>query len=437
MDQETMSNSSHMSYAEQAREARAKARAPFRALYGADLSLDLGHDNLAQAANALGQSLHPMTPSKMLPVRETMNATPMVHGEHTSDEEDGEESIENRRIAMPNLKPMEHIVLLPLIPMIRDIYDNIIIKHKTPINGFLKNDGVHVTFIEQMDTMINELKMLSDHQDLITDISSTQQSESDDIKAKWAMACSSKCLFLQQFLEKTRPADKHVVIFARPGRMLDIIESILRKYNYVYNRPDRPSQSDSNTFGLLKVTLLTTAEVEGGLPHNYIHNRADVVIAFDDTFSGKSEHYSKYLRTSLFESGKLAPLISLVVASSAQHIEFCLPRNINPIERKLWLVDIVTQTRKKVGQLDENYPAPEEAAAAVVHYLHNVGNGSEWPLAANLDINDVDLPINLYTQKSVDPHTQNWDNISWQAPPLQGTMKRTLVRAMHIAKTRD
>jgi hypothetical protein len=406
------SASSKMSFAELAMQARDKVRARFE-IPPAATNIEL-----------LSTSPVPNISHQMLPVRENIaGMPPMASMEENPDDDEQPSETPEITIRFPPMNPTEHVILLPLAAMVRNVYKATITNRRRDIMAFLNSEEMEPRVVEQMDSMVEELKMLTDHQDLITDMSLTQSNVPDEHQAKWAETCSTKCLFLRYLLDKLRKAEKHIAILARPGRMLDILESILKVNGFIYERPDRPSRSNNRAIGPLKVTLLPTG-LNGG---QYVVNRADAVIAFDETFR-VAERYSKILRTHLYEPGRLSPLISLVVAYSAEHLEICLPIFDDPIERKICLVNFIAQKRESLGELDEGLLEPKQAAAAIAQYLHF--DGPSWPLPKNPDITGLkDSDPNHQQQLQAGIFSQSQVQEPLPAMTPHGPTKRTLVGA--------
>jgi hypothetical protein len=411
------SASSKMSFAELAKQARDKVRARFE--------VSPAVTNIKR----LSSSPAPNMSHQMLPVRENVAGMPPPSSMEDNPDDD-EQPSENGEVilSLPAMKPTDHVILLPLASMVRNVYKATITNRKREIMAFLNGEEIDPRVLSQMDAMVEELKMLTDHQDLITDMSLTQSTVPDEHQAKWAETCSTKCLFLRYFLDNMRREEQHVAILARPGRMLDILESILKVHGFIYERPDRSSRSNNRAVGPLRITLLPTG-LNGG---QYVVNRADVVIAFDETFR-LSERYSKVLRTHLYEPGKLSPLISLVVAYSAEHLELCLPKFKDPIERKICLVNFIIQKRDKVGDLDEGLLWPQQAAATVAEYLRV--NNSTWPLPQNPDITGLEVQDSSQQQQiQSGSTTQSQSQEPLPAMTPHGSTKRTLVRFSHPSR---
>jgi hypothetical protein len=345
---------------------------------------------------------------------------PPASVEETQDDDDQLSDPGLFTLQSPELKSTDHVVLLPLASMVRNVYEATLKARQREITSFLNNGEVGPRVLDQLDSMVEELKKLTDHQDLITDMTLTQSAVPDEHQAKWAETCSTKCLFLRHFLENMRRHEQHVAILARPGRMLDILESILKVHSFIYERPDRPSRPNPRAAGPLRITLLPTG-LNGG---QYVVTRADAVIAFDETFR-VSERYSDVLRTHLYEPGRLSPLILLVVAYSAEHIDLCLPKLPDPNDRRELLVHFIVQKHKVVGDLAEGIPLPDESATAVARYLQS--DNSVWPLPTNADITGLEVEADRQRLIQSCMVTQSQDHLYLPAMTPHYTTKRTLV----------
>jgi hypothetical protein len=418
-DQETVSSSSQIDYAALAMAARDKARVKYDQSPGLR---DLEKPQGPLTADA---------PSQMLPVRENSNVitTSITPMDEASDEDESQSSFSNGTRHISASTSMERIVFLPLPSMVRDIYFTELKRHKNQIRSFLGNDNIDQNILDQMNAMVEKLNMITDHQDLPYEESSTQQSLTDDQTVKWATTCSPKCLFLQHLLRRLRIHARDIAIVARPGRMLDILELVLKEDRQIYNRLDRPGQSNARNIGGLTVTLIPSG-MNGGQD---LINRADAVIAFDDT-SRMAARFSNVVERS--DRGLPSPVISLVVAFSPDHIDLCLPQDMDPVERTLSLVDFIVRTREGLGQLSAEFPSPEEAAAAVAGYMpSSVDEDAAWPLQLNLAIPGLGFPIYHHIEKPLNlaTHPQGL-YVSEQSTP-HGAMKRSLVSLIHPPTT--
>ncbi|KAG4035356.1 hypothetical protein MFRU_001g01270 [Monilinia fructicola] len=308
-------------------------------------------------------------------------------------------------ISVRNLARNEFIVPLPMMSQIRDVYDNTIRNRKKEIMSFLGESTTPDS--DSMEMMIEELKLICDHQDLIVEESSTQSLD-DSAQARYAVTISTKFLFVQQFLESLRQAKVHVVIVARDA-ILPILEALFRSQHYSYSRPDTsmimPGNPGEPEKDLMQVTLLPTwIDVR-----DCIVAPASVVVAFDSSFS-ESQGGDEYYQILPFDPrnpDKRAPLLWLVTVNSVEHVELCIPTTLESSERKDRLVQYVTQTRKVVGLLDTNiYPDPQQAARRAAEYVMDDSLETEWPLNPMPDI-EIELFDNRANNRLSNSMTQS------------------------------
>jgi hypothetical protein len=282
-------------------------------------------------------------------------------------------------LAVRQLGQNEFIIPLPMMGPVRDVYDTTIKNMKEQIVKFLRNSSADPEVVSTMDTMLEELKLLCDHQDLVVRESSTQDLD-DNAQARYAVTISTKFLFIRHFLDALRTSKSHVVIFARDP-ILPILEALFRSQDYSYDRPDVPGNSNVSK-DPMQVTLLPTW-ID---PRDSLVAPASVVIAFDSSSQGEEE-YHHLLPYNPRNPTKRAPLLSLVTTNSIEHLELCIPTTLDSTERKERLVEYVAQTRKAVGKLDMSiYPNPEQAAKGAAEYVVNDSPNAIWPFMPMPDI---------------------------------------------------
>ncbi|KFY44368.1 hypothetical protein V494_01509 [Pseudogymnoascus sp. VKM F-4513 (FW-928)] len=373
-----------------------------------------------------GPSQPPSAVSQELPVRET--ALGLDEGSMAAPDLAGIESPDEDDMSAPQLPlrpfgPSDHIVLVPMVSTVRDMYSAQVPKYRREIELLRKGEELDPQGTARIDLMIENLKLLGDHKDLFSEEGFSQSGTPAETISKWAMTCSPKCYFLERLFESMRDSSSHVAVLARPGTMMDILEAILQAHNFNYYRPDQQSRSDLSARGTLTVTLLPTG-FRGG---QFVVNPADAVIAFDSTFF-RGERYSKALRAHTYDPTRQSPLIMLVVEDSAEHFELCLPESMDPMERRCYLVDFICQQRKEVGL--NTKVRPEDAAVSVGNYLRasssnhtGVDGPLEWPLPSNRFISNLDVPDSLLPQQSGST-TQSRDVQTPGPAALQNLSKR-------------
>jgi hypothetical protein len=348
--------------------------------------------------------------SQELPMRETQIAasglslepSPNFDREASPDNE----SVHKESISLLPMGTMEHLIALPMANIVQPIYEHKLDVSKTDILKFLDEEKKDPALLGQLDHLIHELELLGDHQDLLDEDPS--QHMTDTLTAKWAVTCGSKCAFLQDLLNELRSlnARVHIAILARPGKMLDILESIMKHYGYSYDRPDQGRKL--HTQDSLKVSLLPTG-FEGEL---YQVERSDAVIAFDSSFI-LGERYSKTLRTHPFELYGPSPLLYLVIFCTIEHFQLCLPKSLDPIDRKSSLLQLSFHQRHRAGILDSEMARPEDMIPVIAQYLtSNPDIISPWPLLENSIINGVEVPEKLLQRQSGSTTQSNDDGAS-------------------------
>lgn len=311
----------------------------------------------------------------------------------------------------------EFIIPLPMMTQVRDVYDATIKNKRNDIISFL---GQSSTLIDSdsMDMMVEELKLICDHQDLIVEESSTQSMD-DSAQARYAVTISTKFLFIHQFLDSLRASKVHVVILARDA-ILPILEALFRWQQYNYNRPDISGIPGKSEKDLMQITLLPTwIDVR-----DCIVAPASVVVAFDSSFSASQggDDYYQTLPVDPKYPDKRAPLLWLVTTNSIEHLEQCIPTTLESSERKARLVQYVAQTRKLVGRLDTSiYPDSAQAARGAAEYVLDDSREVEWPLMPMPDI-DIAVPGHGANSRQSDSLTQ-----SLFSPKAQSGFKRPSV----------
>lgn len=325
------------------------------------------------------------------------------HISEDDDEIEDEDEAGNGSLRMRSFGSTDHVVLMPMASTVREVYKDEIPKWGPEISELHKAEHVTPQTLNKIDKLITNLKLLGDHQDLFCD-DVPQEPMNNDTVSKWALTCSPKCLFLERLLESLRLSSMHIAVLVRPGRMLDILAAIMDTHNFKYTRPDNATQSGYSAYGAVTVTLLPTGLEGGG---QYVVSPADAVIAFDSSFF-EGERYSHILRAHTYDPRKLAPLLILVTEDSAEHIDLCLPKALDPNERKSYLIDFVCRKREVVGQ--HTHPRPEDAAPPIAQYLRSASEAwsttdepPSWPLAQSLNITELGISDSLFSQQSESP----------------------------------
>lgn len=362
--------------------------------------------------------------SQMLPLRNPTEIPSLVS---PSPRNSSEAESNPKGLQILPLGPEEYVVPLPLNAITRDIYDGELTNFRRQQKEFLGNEEPDEGLINEIDSMLDRLKKLCDHQDLILSDPSTQELDPFEVQAAWAENISTKCVFMGSFLSLLRSFNIHIAIVARPGRMLDILEAVLRKEGCIYTRPDRPGYTtNATTQGLMRTTLMPS----DFYAHNLEFEPASFVIAFDSTFD--QEQYPQKLRDDPLRPGTLAPLIYLKVIRSIEHFELCFDKKMDQIDRRAALVSCVLQSRHEVGVLPNDYYSPPAAGVDAAMFASTAPTEERsWPLRLMPDVDGIEFELDSSEEVEpgeAQPSTSAIESYNIpSAQLLQSAFKRSLV----------
>ena len=274
----------------------------------------------------------------------------------------------------PKIGPMEFVVPLPAPARVRDQYVAIINSYQKVIQAIVNEEATDSSTIEKAQDFLENVENLSIHLDMVDSTTSTQQDVPPDAEAQWASNCSFKFQFLQYLIQYSRRDDAHVVIVAKEGRLMDLIETFLKGSSAAYNRPDTMSSSKGQLGDNLRISLVTSKEGDS----TELLPAANLVIAFDSTFDATNKLILE-VRSHLLNVGQLAPVVHLIIYSSPEHISRCLPSSLTEIERLRVMISCVTHTREEFGTISPEENIPEANAEEVAAFV-KADAGSPWML---------------------------------------------------------
>lgn len=309
----------------------------------------------------------------------------------------------------------EYFIGLPMNAGCRKMYADVINASRRERLELLRGN-LDQAVVTNINTMVTTLDLLCSHPDLHSDDYATQRMDTFVTQAKYAENRSTKCIFVAELLDEMREKEKHIVIVARPGRMIEILVAILKYHKFV-------DQSGTHTEfhfpGGLRVSLIPS-----DLSSDRIAS-ADLVVAFDSTFS-----HQPFINTvrSKSSTAALAPLIHLVVAHSIEHIERVIPKTIDPEERQVRVVGCLTMV-ETIG-MDTN---PTEIASDISSFVMTNGDDSDWPCET--------LPIIAAAQVQEDSMRSSESPVAYhsiaRSNQFIASSKRHLVSASSIGRLVD
>ena len=274
-----------------------------------------------------------------------------------------------------NLGKREYAIHLSMPGRIQDHYCATIRYHARAIKTFLESNHCKRKTVEQINTLLDEVSKVTTHIDLQGSGPSSQESIDPKCEADYAESCSEKFTFLGHLIEQLRNDELRICIIANPGLMVNILETYLAAKEVEYMLWHGTPEIKTNAVrGKLKVLVVPSdaRSEENDLPW------ADLLIAFDETFNRE--------RTKVLDRKHVpAPTLRPVVYASLEHIDLCVPRTLNPIERLRKLVLSVLQTQKRVGAFESGDPELIHCTQIIAGFVNrSIITNSErpWPLPA-------------------------------------------------------
>lgn len=293
-----------------------------------------------------------------------------------------------------NLGPREFVVTLPMQPRILSQYVDTIEYYPQAISRNMTEETIGEDVVEKLNALLYRLGNVATHIGLEGGGPSSQEGINPEEEALYAELSSEKFKFLGQLLALTKVSQIHIAVVAKPGHLLDIIEMFLKGKKVSYSRPDTKTNGlktqDPGSFGLQIVSIISSEEAISLPP-------VQLIIAFDETFNAKDAHIIKS-RENKASGDHLTPVIRLVVYSSVEHLDLCLARSLEPIDRIRKLIFCVWHTQRSVGQLEPDELGPAACAQEVFEFLNSGSQTSGWTLPnirpiENLPIMDSDSSL--------------------------------------------
>ena len=277
----------------------------------------------------------------------------------------------------PRLEKNEYIVSLPLPSRVQDQYSRTVRYYQKSIQNTLQAEIPEKSSMLDTAKLLTRLENISTHIDLDNDTALSQTDVPLEDEANWAVSCSAKFQFLQSFLASLRHCHVHVSIVVRKGQLLEVLERFLSVQNVTVRRVDTSKVGDlDNTKSPLYVTLVASGKDWRARTPDF----ASMVIAFDSTFDSQ-EKQVRALRTHPLElNRRLSPVVHLVIYSSADHIERCLPEMKSAMDKHKTIINCIVQTKSRVGVLQPEEPKPDAAAEEVAAFVEAGCKENAWTL---------------------------------------------------------
>ncbi|RDI84458.1 hypothetical protein Vi05172_g5725 [Venturia inaequalis] len=298
----------------------------------------------------------------------------------------------------PSLEQMEFMVPLPMAGQPRDQYRRTIKFHEELIERFTSRkwreyDGI----LKQAEDFVQTMHDIVTHIDLTNETTASQSDVEPADVVEWDRSVSPKFKFLWHLFEALRNHKIHIVIMAKPGRLLDILENFLKGTNLKYSRPD-VDRKDDRPSDALAISLLSAAGESSTAPIR----PANLVLSLDHVVDVKNP-LVRALRANLARPDYLAPVVSLAIVNSVDHIERSCTPNLVGANRVRVLVTCIAKLRREAGKMEGNFSPIDESAMEVARFVLMGGTEDQWPLPSigPLGNNDAwDLTQGLTTMRS-------------------------------------
>jgi hypothetical protein len=299
-----------------------------------------------------------------------------------------------------SLRPMEFDVTLPLAANARDQYRQTVKYNQALIERFTgKNWSQDPTVLPQAEQFIETMRDIATHVDLTNDTTASQSSVEPGLVLEWDRSVSTKFKFLHLLLDELHDQNLHIIIVSRPGKLLDILQNFLRGCKINCSRAGEIDTTPPvESTGSLQITILPST----GQGSDAIDRPAQLVLIMDQFVDTRDQSMLAFRRHPT-QADRLAPVVSLVVANSVDHIERTLIPTHTGVDRLRILVRCITKLRKEAGRTDGNIPSIEESASEVAKFITANGTAEQWhlPKLGVLDNNDAqELSQGIVTMKS-------------------------------------
>ncbi|KAI0397226.1 hypothetical protein F5Y17DRAFT_415688 [Xylariaceae sp. FL0594] len=219
----------------------------------------------------------------------------------------------------------EYVVTLPFQTSIRPQYNDIIRDNESLMREYnacfqvFPHQTPRAGLVSKLDTMFSRLFDICDYPPFLDSLSSMSVEQ----VSKHAVGSNPKFAFVAEFIEQLQAvnSDKKVLVLARPGKLIDLLDHVIRARSSRYVRSGHEVVGAAEAESPLSITLCSTSDETSIIPKD-----SDVVIAFDHTFRPAS----------IIPSGRgSSPVVlALVTTASIQHLNMHITQGVQTLERK-------------------------------------------------------------------------------------------------------
>lgn len=245
-----------------------------------------------------------------------------------------------------NLSKRENVVPLAMTDRIQQYYCSTIKIHARAIKNLMEENPVKRRTIEQINTLLDEVSKVTNHIDLLGSGPSNEDDLDPKAEADYAETCSEKFKFLRHLIDRTRNIDLNICVVANRGPLMNILRVFLTALEVKWVTRDEGSQFEVGRHESNLKILLVASDLKGTDEEPPL---ADLIVGFDETFDRHKLQIKSRKATS-------PPILRLVVYASLEHIDLCISRSLDPVERFRRLVFPLLQTQQRVGSIRDVKP---------------------------------------------------------------------------------
>lgn len=273
----------------------------------------------------------------------------------------------------PKMPNMQFIIPMPLVPQAGDQYRRTVVYNKVLIETFTATNSPSSDLVKQAEEFVQTMRNICMHLDLATE----EDSLSDVLPSQqmtWDRSISSKFHLLGTLLENLQSHDLTVVIFASPGKVIDIVEKFVIGNDVNFSRPDLALNTTTTQFDrLLKVVLLPSQAYD--LSGTTIS--ADIVVALDH----RMDVHQPQIRSMRLKDDRLAPVIFLVVLNSIDHVDKVMAPSWKGEAKLRTEIACLAKLRANAGRFNGEYQSLSEVGKLISEFVVKAGAESDWPVA--------------------------------------------------------
>jgi len=276
------------------------------------------------------------------------------------------------------------LVQVTLPDHVQKLYVSIYDKQGEVIEDFLDEQSSSRDTLDTIQKVINQANDICFHPDAQETGSLSQTNLDDAAQKEWDMQQSPKLAVLEGLFQAARNSEKHIALFAKSGRSMDILERFVGTCGISFRRPAEHRQMNFNT--PLRVTLLSPDA-------NSITDCADVVIGLDETFDAVAEQVS-HVRRQLDD--RMCPAWQFVVPNSIDHVARTFPAGLVGESRTRAIIGRATQFRRQTGANDTSLDPVrigQQLAAVLSGSAKDVSDVFHLPSIGSMPPSRQDTPV--------------------------------------------